>query len=79
MAPNYSSPISTIGNTVGAVAGILGPIIVAALTEAYPGAWGWRAAFLLTTAMCVVATVVWLRVMTFDIVPVLNSPCASSK
>eukprot|EP01034_Spumella_vulgaris_P021316 gene21316-27346_t len=44
VSPRYSTNFNTIHNTAGAVAGILGPIIVAALTEAHPGSsfyWGY--------------------------------------
>ena len=79
VAPNYSSALNTMGNTVGASAGIVGPIVVSALLEAFPGAWGWRAAFLLTALLCVVVLALWLAVMRFEIIPELNNPRPPAK
>ena len=40
------------GNTLGAIAGVAGPIAVASFTDEWNGIWGWRAVFFLTGAMC---------------------------
>eukprot|EP01034_Spumella_vulgaris_P044742 gene44742-55674_t len=53
MSPNYSPIMNAIANSVSAVGGFVGPLVVAALTTAYPGIDGWRAAFYLTAAMAV--------------------------
>ncbi len=74
LSPNYSSILNSIGNTIGAVAGIAGPLVVAAFTEAYPGVWGWRLAFLLTAVMAAGALVMWYFFQTSEIVPELNTP-----
>ena len=74
VAPNYSSALNSVGNTIGSIAGIVGPIVVAALTEAYPGVLGWRIAFFLTAAMGVFALFLWYRYQTSDPVPALNTP-----
>lgn len=74
VAPNYSSSLNSIGNTIGAVAGIVGPIVVAAFIGDYPGAWGWRGAFFLTAGMAVVALITWAIYQTSVPVPALNMP-----
>mmetsp|Transcript_8444 Transcript_8444/g.14015 ORF Transcript_8444/g.14015 Transcript_8444/m.14015 type:complete len:568 (+) Transcript_8444:51-1754(+) len=73
-APTYSSSLNSLGNTMGAMAGILGPIIVAACTEEWSGVYGWRVAFYITFALSCAIVAVWFRVMTADIVPALNTP-----
>lgn len=63
------------GNTIGAVAGILGPIIVAACTDTWPNdGYGWRVAFFITFALSCVSLILWFRNVKAEIVPVLNSP-----
>ena len=52
IAPLYSTSLNTLGNTMSAIAGIVGPIIVSAFVSAWPGVWGWRLAFLLTGMNC---------------------------
>lgn len=52
IAPVYSGIYTTTGNTLGAVAGILGPIAVGYLTEALPGSWGWRTTFFADRRTC---------------------------
>jgi MFS family permease len=74
VAPNYSSALNSVGNTIGSIAGIVGPIVVAAFTEAYPGVWGWRLAFFLTGAMGVVSLSLWHMYQTSKPVPALNTP-----
>lgn len=74
---SYSNPSSTlfsVANTIGAVAGIVGPIVVSAFVEAWPGVWGWRMAFLLTGGMCVVAMSLWYKFIKSEIRPELNTP-----
>ncbi len=75
-APLYSSSLNSLGNTVSAMAGIVGPIVVAAFTTYWPGVWGWRAAFILTFAMCSVVMVVWVKYIKAEIVPALNTPAS---
>ena len=40
-----------LGNTIGAVAGLVSPILVAVLVSAFKGMWGWRFTFILTGLM----------------------------
>lgn len=37
ISPNFSFAMNSIGNTCGSIAGILGPLIVAAFLTSYPG------------------------------------------
>lgn len=74
VSPRFSSTINTLGNTAGAVAGLLGPIVVSALVTAIDGIWGWRLVFLLTAGMGVVSLIIWAIYQTSDIVHELNTP-----
>lgn len=75
IAPNYSSSLNSVGNTVGAIAGILGPIIVAQCTEAWPNhGEGWRVAFFITFLMSCVTLSLWFWVVKAEILPALNNP-----
>eukprot|EP01032_Pedospumella_encystans_P007676 gene7676-9182_t len=74
VAPLYSSSLNSLANTIGAVAGIVGPIVVSAFVEAWPGVWGWRMAFLLTGGMCTVAMTLWYKYIKSEIRPELNTP-----
>ena len=74
LAPRYSSLISTIGNFFCSVAGIAGPLMVARLTEDYPGAWGWRWTFIVTAALCYMSIALWMLYQSSTVVPELNNP-----
>jgi MFS family permease len=77
VAPNYASPLQSLGNTIGSVAGVCGPIVVGLLTTAYPdqgGILGWRYTFLLTALMALVALPLWFVYIVADVVPALNTP-----
>jgi MFS family permease len=74
VAPNYSSALNTVGNTIGAVAGIIGPLIISALVEQYEGSWGWRYAFFLTAGQVAIALAMWYKYQTSQPVPALNEP-----
>jgi MFS family permease len=76
IAPAYSSQLNSIGNTVSASAGIVGPIVVAHLVQAAPGVVGWRMVFLLTFLLCASFTAVWYRYIRAEVVPALNAPVA---
>jgi MFS family permease len=78
ISPRFSSTINTIGNTVGAIAGLLGPILVSGLTTAIEGKWGWRLVFILTAGLGVISIIVWSIFQTSDIIPVLNTPVNES-
>lgn len=70
--------MNSIGNTVSAIAGILGPIIVASLTtnigDDSDNPWGWRVAFLLTLFICIIVSTVWYIMIKAEIVNELNTP-----
>lgn len=74
VAPNYSSALNTIGNGLSAIAGLSGPLVVSALTDALPGQWGWRVAFFITFAQGIIALCFWYKFQTSEIVPELNNP-----
>ncbi len=75
----HLSALNSVGNTIGAIAGTIGPIVVAALTEAYPGVWGWRYAFFLTGAMALSAIVLWNAYQTSAPVPAFNTLAPKKK
>jgi MFS family permease len=65
----------TTGNTIGAVAGILGPIIVAACTDTWPQQGkGWKVAFFITFVLSCITLTLWFLFVKAEIHPVLNSP-----
>ena len=78
ISPRFSSTINTIGNTVGAISGLLAPIIVSALITAIEGKWGWRLVFMFTAGLGVVSIIIWAIFQTSDIIPVLNTPVETS-
>ena len=59
---------------MGALAGILGPIIVALFTDHYPGIIGWRAVFCLTFLLNCISLILWFLFIKADIIPELNTP-----
>jgi len=74
VAPNFSSALNSIGNSIGAAAGIVGPLMVAAFTEKYEGAWGWRLSFFVTNIFVVLSLISWSVYQTSKAVPELNTP-----
>jgi MFS family permease len=74
VAPNYSSALNSIGNTIGALAGIVGPLVVAEFTTRWEGAWGWRLSFFITAIQAAIALVFWSIYQTSKPVPELNLP-----
>lgn len=74
VSPLYSSQINAIGNTVSAIAGVAGPIVVSALVTTWPGVWGWRAAFLLTFGLSALFTALWFHYIKAEVVVALNTP-----
>ena len=74
VSPRFSSALNTLGNTVGAIAGILGPIIVSAFTEEYGFVWGFRYTFILSASMCTMCLLLWHRYQTSNIIALLNTP-----
>lgn len=73
IAPNHSPLLSSISNTLGAIAGIAGPILVGYLTTEYPGILGWRLVFFVTAAQCAFALLLWYFFQHSDIIPELNA------
>lgn len=78
VAPRFSSSLNTVGNTIGAIAGIVGPIVVSYCLEEWPGMMGWRVVFIITACMCAIAMFFWALFQTSDIVPELNTPLPKS-
>lgn len=76
VSPNYSSSLNSVGNTIGAIAGIAGPLIVSACLDENPGIVGWRVAFFITAGFAAIALAFWSKLQTSKIVDVLNTPCA---
>lgn len=76
VAPNYSSALNSVGNCIGAVAGIVGPLVVSACLESTPGIVGWRTAFFITFGFSAVAVAFWWKYQTSQVVIKLNSPAA---
>jgi MFS family permease len=74
IAPNYSSSLNSLGNTFGSVAGILGPIVVAACTSTWPGVAGWRVAFLITFLLSCVTLALWFHFVKAELIDEINSP-----
>ena len=76
VSPNYSCSLNSLANMVGAIAGIVSPLVVSLFTSGVymSVTWGWRAVFFLTAAQCVVALYFWNRYQVCGIVPELNSP-----
>ncbi len=74
VAPNYSSALNTVGNTISAVAGIIGPLVISGLLQDYPGSWGWRYAFFVTAGQVAIALIMWYCYQTSQPVPALNEP-----
>lgn len=73
-APNFSSAFNSIGNTIGAIAGIVGPLIVAELTSDFPNPWGWRLTFFVTGFLALISLIPWTLYMKFEPIPELNNP-----
>jgi MFS family permease len=74
IAPRYSSIMNTLGNTVGALAGLAGPLVVSALLGSYPDTTAWQIVFFLTFLQSAVALVVFYFYQADHIIEVLNNP-----
>jgi MFS family permease len=73
VSPSFSSEINTIGNTVSAIAGILGPIIISELIVAFDGPTGWMITFYITLGISVFALVLWKLYMKAEVIPEINA------
>lgn len=73
VAPNFSSMLNTLGNTVGAVAGLTGPLVVGILTTSFDSSLGWKLVFLLTFLQAAISLVVFYKYQSSVPVPELNT------
>ena len=78
ICPVFSPQLNTVGNTISALLGIVGPIVVSKLLTAFPGEWGWRCVFLGTTGLSVVSLFFWRVYQTSDIDHKINTPTSKS-
>lgn len=74
IAPYYSGLLNSISVSIGAVAGIVGPIVVALVTDAFHGSWGWNFIFIISCVQCIISVLVWRAYQCSNIVPELNTP-----
>jgi hypothetical protein len=77
IAPRYSSIMNTLGNAVGALAGLAGPLVVSALLDNFADVTAWKLVFFITGAQSVVALIVFYFYQADTIVDVLNNPYKS--
>ena len=74
VSPYYSARYNTVGNAVGAVGGIVSPVVVSALLTSYPGKKGWMFVFGVTALQAIFATIMWFFYQTSEIIPAVNTP-----
>jgi MFS family permease len=74
IAPRFSGNYNSVGNMLSAIAGILGPMVVAALLQAYGPDMGWSFSFLLTAGLSIIALGFWVVFQSSDINHKLNNP-----
>lgn len=79
IAPNFSTELNSIGNTCGSVAGIIGPLIIAACSDAFEGVWAWRMYFFITNFFIIISLISWSIYQTSSVVPELNTPIPRHK
>jgi hypothetical protein len=73
VAPNFSSMLNTVGNTVGAIAGLTGPLVVGVLTTSFDSSLGWKLVFALTFLQAAISLVIFYKYQSSDVVPELNT------
>ena len=71
--PRFSPLMNTIGNTLGAGAGILGPVVASELLVSF-GNPGWDYLFIITAAQCAVGIVLWYCFYESEVDDLLNTP-----
>ena len=71
--PRFSPLMNTIGNTLGAGAGILGPVVASELLVSF-GNPGWDYLFIITAAQCAVGIVLWYCFSEAEVDDLLNTP-----
>ncbi len=69
--------MNTLGNAVGALAGLAGPLVVSALLDNFADVTAWKLVFFITGAQSVVALIVFYFYQADTIVDVLNNPYKS--
>lgn len=74
LAPRFSGNFNSCGNSIAAVAGIAGPLVVSSLISSYGTDEGWKLSFYLTTAISTIASLAWICFQKSEIDMVLNSP-----
>lgn len=74
VSPNYSCSLNSLGNLVGAIAGIMAPLVVSMFTYIFPGSTGWQAVFMFTASMCASSLFFWRKYRPCDVVAKLNAP-----
>ena len=60
MAPNYAGTLAGLANTLGAMPGFLGPLVVAALTEGNQTLARWRTCFLIAAGLAALCGLILL-------------------
>ena len=73
LLPRFSPMLNTIGNTLGAAAGIIGPVIASELIVLY-GVAGWNILFFITAAMSAIGVILWVFYGVSEIDDRLNTP-----
>ena len=71
--------MNTMGNTLGAAAGILGPVIASELLVSFPGTQGWDILFIITAVQCFVGIVIWYMFAKSEVDDLLNTPIAAEE
>jgi MFS family permease len=73
LLPRFSPMLNTIGNTLGAAAGIIGPVVASELIVSY-GVAGWNILFFITAAMSAIGVILWVFYGVSEIDDRLNTP-----
>lgn len=74
IAPRYSSIMNTLGNTIGALAGLAGPLVVSSLLNNYRDFVAWQLVFIITLIQSIIALIFFHFYQSDKIVDVLNNP-----
>lgn len=74
ISPNYSSILNTVGNIIGAVAGLAGPLVVSALLSSMGDDAAWQIVFFITGIQSVIGLIVFWFFQSPTVVDVLNQP-----
>lgn len=74
VSPNYSGTLNACGNTLAAIAGIVGPLVVSAFISGVGGIWAWRLVFMITYAMGLIGLFYYIKYQKSTPVYELNTP-----